>query len=117
VSPALIRKDYKNSVESAGMKRAHVKDSVALCVFLARLSKDINEGVTSWTELSAVSALDDLRWKQPLSRGPSFETISAVGINAALPHYEPAPDTNRNITNSEVLLIDSGGHYLGEAYA
>lgn len=95
------------------MRSAHVKDGVALCVFFARISVNITSGDTSWTELRAAADLDTLRWQQPLSRGPSFETIAAVGVNAALPHYEPSNATDRPVTDHELFLVDSGGQYLG----
>ena len=79
--------------------------------------------------------------KQKDSRGPSFETISASGPNAALAHYRysvstqgsacclgrdptlylpnnhvfnhsPTTETNRKLNVDEMYLIDSGGQYL-----
>ena len=41
----------------------------------------------------------------------SFETISAAGPNAALPHYHVSPTSNRPIRMDEIYLIDSGGQY------
>jgi hypothetical protein len=43
--------------------------------------------------------------------GLSFETISAVGPHAAVVHYRPAAETDRQITTEEVYLCDSGGQY------
>lgn len=43
--------------------------------------------------------------------GPSFGTISSVGPNAAIIHYQPSPETARKITVNEVYLCDSGGQY------
>ena len=45
-------------------------------------------------------------------QGPSFQTISSVGENAALVHYHPEQSTNVLINLNEVYLCDSGGHYL-----
>lgn len=50
--------------------------------------------------------------KQNDSRGPSFETISASGPNAALAHYSPTNETSRRLTVDEMYLVDSGGQYL-----
>jgi Xaa-Pro aminopeptidase len=43
--------------------------------------------------------------------GPSFETISSVGPHAAIIHYKPCAETDRQITTEEVYLCDSGGQY------
>lgn len=43
--------------------------------------------------------------------GPSFETISSSGPNAAIIHYRPTEKTNRTITTDEIYLCDSGAQY------
>ena len=48
----------------------------------------------------------------PLHRGPSFETISAAGPNAALPHYRITDESNRVIDRDSLYLVNSGGQYL-----
>ena len=45
-------------------------------------------------------------------RGLSFDTISAHGPNAALPHYRATPESNRPLTGGTLYLVDSGGQYL-----
>jgi hypothetical protein len=42
----------------------------------------------------------------------SFESISAVGANAAVIHYRPTELTDARINDQEVYLLDSGGQYL-----
>ena len=42
----------------------------------------------------------------------SFDTISAVGANAAVIHYRPTNATDTPITRSNIYLLDSGGQYL-----
>lgn len=44
----------------------------------------------------------------------SFQTISAVGAHAAMAHYVPTPDSDRQITRQEMYLIDSGTQYKGK---
>lgn len=44
-------------------------------------------------------------------RGLSFVAISAVGSNAAMAHYSPTEETDRQIVREEMYLIDSGGQY------
>ena len=52
------------------------------------------------------------RARDPLFRGPSFETISAHGPNAALPHYRVSEASNRPLLPGTLYLVDSGGQYL-----
>lgn len=42
----------------------------------------------------------------------SFTTISAVGPNAAMAHYTPDLESDKQITKKEIYLVDSGGQYL-----
>ena len=44
--------------------------------------------------------------------GNSFATISSIGPNGAVIHYEPEKDTALKMNNKEVYLLDSGGQYL-----
>ena len=66
-------------------------------------------------ELEVSATLNEFRRQQPLSRGASFQTIAAFGPNGAVIHYRPTVLTNRVIDNSSLLLLDSGGQYLGIA--
>ncbi|KAK3932490.1 Xaa-Pro aminopeptidase 2 [Frankliniella fusca] len=109
-SPVLYMKATKNAVEAMGMKRAHVKDAVALIEMLTILSEEVPAG-KYWDEQKVVETLARLRWQQENSHGPSFDTIAAFGKNAALPHYEPSNATNVQITTENLLMIDSGGQY------
>ncbi|MFZ1430255.1 MAG: M24B family metallopeptidase, partial [Geminicoccaceae bacterium] len=66
----------------------------------------------SLDEAGAAARLEQERAKDPLFRGPSFESISAHGPNAALPHYRVTATSNRPLTPDTLYLIDSGGQYL-----
>lgn len=96
------------------MRNSHIKDAVALCQFFAKMEEEIASG-NNWTELSAVYYLDSLRSQQNTSFGPSFETISAFGVHAAMPHYSPTGETDAVIDTSALYLVDSGGQYLGKS--
>lgn len=43
--------------------------------------------------------------------GLSFASISSVGPNASIVHYQPSLNTDRAISTEEIYLIDSGGQY------
>lgn len=103
------------------MKNAHIRDAVALCEFLALLSSDLeqqgngSQGLQAhakWSELSAAAELSALRRGVPNNKGDSFETISAVGPNAAKAHYVATNLTSQALNRKQVYLIDSGGQYL-----
>lgn len=112
-SPALLRKDYKNPVEVKGMKSSHVRDGLVVCQLFSMMEKDITAGKKNWTELKAVSVINNLRAKQLNSAGISFGTISAFGKNAASAHYQPTKESDTVIDDKELFMLDSGGQYLG----
>uniref|UniRef100_A0A673WHY2 X-prolyl aminopeptidase (aminopeptidase P) 2, membrane-bound n=1 Tax=Salmo trutta TaxID=8032 RepID=A0A673WHY2_SALTR len=106
-SPVLTTKAVKDETEQRILRDAHVRDAVAVIQLLMWLEKVVPEGTE--TEMTAAYYVND---KQKDSRGPSFETISASGPNAALAHYSPSNATSRKLTVDEMYLVDSGGQYL-----
>ncbi|XP_069163625.1 uncharacterized protein [Procambarus clarkii] len=109
-SPVLLMKARKNAVEVDGMKRAHIKDAVALCDFLAYLEHEVIDG-KYWSEMLVAESLAEYRARQDDFMGISFATISAFGSNGAVVHYNPVQETNKQIFNTSLFLLDSGGHY------
>uniref|UniRef100_A0A8R1HUQ0 Uncharacterized protein n=1 Tax=Caenorhabditis japonica TaxID=281687 RepID=A0A8R1HUQ0_CAEJA len=108
---AQIAKAVKNPVEMQGMRDSHLRDSAALVEFLCWLEKELVAG-RSHSEIELADKIDRIRSFQPKYMDLSFETISAVGDHAALPHYKPeGDDGKRGATASSVYLVDSGGHY------
>lgn len=65
------------------------------------------------TEYTAAQYMDGLRRMIPEFLDLSFPTISAYRENAAMMHYEAAPDGCSRLEGSGMLLVDSGGQYLG----
>ncbi|XP_042895284.1 xaa-Pro aminopeptidase 1 isoform X3 [Parasteatoda tepidariorum] len=108
--PLSTLKVVKNPVELAGMKRAALKDSVAIVDFIAMLENQVKGG-KHWDEIKASKALSKFRREQESNQGDSFETISAFGSNAAIIHYKPQVLTNRNINTKHLYLLDTGGQY------
>jgi Xaa-Pro aminopeptidase len=45
--------------------------------------------------------------------GLSFNTIAGFNANGAMPHYRATPESHAVIEGNGLLLIDSGGQYLG----
>lgn len=110
-TPVATAKAKKNPVEVDGMKRAQIRDAVALITFLSMLEKEVKAG-KRWTELTAAMKLDAYRRKQKYNKGLSFRTISAFGSNGDIIHYSVSNATDKAITTTSLYLIDSGGQYL-----
>ncbi|XP_066880828.1 xaa-Pro aminopeptidase 1 isoform X7 [Kogia breviceps] len=108
-TPICITKAVKNSAESEGMRRAHIKDAVALCELFNWLEKEVPKGGV--TEISAADKAEEFRRQQADFVDLSFPTISSTGPNGAIIHYAPVPETNRTLSLDEVYLIDSGAQY------
>ncbi|KAK2848922.1 hypothetical protein Q5P01_008756 [Channa striata] len=109
-SPVLTTKAVKDETEQRILRDAHVRDAVAVIQLLMWLETAVPKGKE--TELTAAQYVNDCRSKQKDSKGPSFDTISASGPNAALAHYSPTEGTSRKLTVDEMYLVDSGGQYL-----
>jgi Xaa-Pro aminopeptidase len=108
-TPVEMMKAVKNSTEIESTKNAHLKDASAVVEFIYRLKRDIS--TEHMTELSAAKILDDLRYSKPDCFDLSFPTISAYAENGAVIHYEPAPETDKELAPEGFLLVDSGGQY------
>lgn len=102
-------KSVKNPIEAANMEKAHIRDGLALIQYLHWLNMTID--IENVTELSGAKKLEQFREQQEHFRGLSFETISAVGEHAAMAHYSPSVETDKQITRNEIYLVDSGGQY------
>jgi Xaa-Pro aminopeptidase len=89
-------------------------DGAALCAFFAWLEERIEQAETQpLHELMIDERLTQERAAQPGFVSRSFGTISAFNANGAMPHYRPSVQSNARIAGAGLLLIDSGGQYLG----
>ena len=108
--PSLL-KARKNETEIRNISETMIKDGLALARFFYYLEN--NFGILHMTEMSLTTMLEEMRSAQDGFLGSSFAAIVAFNDHASLPHYTPAPDTDTRITEQGILLLDSGGHYLG----
>ena len=106
-NPLLAVQSVKNRTEVNGMKKACLADSIAFCEFLAELP----EKVSKENEISVLSRLEMFRRRDMLYRQNSFAPISAVGKNAALPHYQPTEKKAQKLSASPIYLLDTGAQY------
>ena len=94
---------------AAGEGEAQARDGAAVTKFLHWLSVAAPKG--GETELSAAAKLQAFREETGVLRDTSFDTISAAGPHAAIPHYRVDEESNLPIAPSSVFLCDSGGQY------
>lgn len=110
-SPVALRKAVKNDVEVAGMREAHLEDGLAMERFFFWLEKMVEAGEPV-NEYEAALQLHSFRSGIEGFRGESFETISAYGPNATLPHYVTPESGSAELDARGLYLCDSGGQYL-----
>ncbi len=110
-NPTERMKAIKNPVELAHMEAVYLEDSAAVCRFIYWLKKNV--GKQRITEVTAAEYLDSLRRQIKGFLDLSFPTISGYKENAAMMHYEADPENCRELEPEGMLLVDSGGQYLG----
>ena len=108
--PTLL-KAIKNRVEIENIEKVMVVDGISLTRFFHWIENTPDSETLS--ELSLIEKLNSLRAVNENFLGPSFSTIVAYNEHGALPHYVPNRETDIVIDESGILLIDSGGQYLG----
>lgn len=114
-NPTELMKAVKNETELNNIREFYLKDSVAVTKFIYKMKKErerISQG-KAMTEYDAMLLMDSLREEIPGYLDKSFTTISAYGENAAMMHYEATKENCALLKNEGMLLVDSGGQYLG----
>lgn len=104
-------KAKKNKTELAHMEEVYLRDSAVLTKFIYWLKKNV--GKLPMTEYDAAMYLDDLRRETEGFLDLSFTTISAYQENAAMMHYEATREKCSRLEPEGMLLVDSGGQYVG----
>ena len=110
MSPVFKLKAVKNKVEMNGVRKAMMKDGIALTRFFMWLEKNV--GKEKLTEISISDKLRSFREAQPGFKGESFGTIAGYGAHGAIVHYKATPASDVEIKKEGILLLDSGGQYL-----
>ncbi|PBJ18881.1 Aminopeptidase [Pseudomonas ogarae] len=111
LNPTTLAKSRKSLADAEHIRQAMEQDGAALCEFFAWL-----EG--AWgreriTELTIDEHLTAARTRRPDFVSLSFNTIAAFNANGAMPHYHATEEAHAVIEGDGLLLIDSGGQYLG----
>ncbi len=111
INPSTLAKSRKSDAEAAFVREAMERDGAAMCAFYAWFEQA--QGRERITELTIDERLTAERAKLPGFVGLSFPTIAGYNANGAMPHYRATPQSHAVIEGDGLLLIDSGGQYLG----
>jgi Xaa-Pro aminopeptidase len=111
INPSVLFKSRKGELEAAHVRTAMEQDGAAMCAFYAWFEAAL--GKERITELTIDEKLSAERAKRPGFMGLSFNTIAGFNANGAMPHYRATPESHAVIEGNGLLLIDSGGQYLG----
>ncbi|MBW8847895.1 MAG: aminopeptidase P family protein [Burkholderiales bacterium] len=112
INPSTLLKSRKTAAEAGFIREAMAEDGAAMCEFYAEFEASLARG-ERWSELDIDAKLSAARRKRPGFIGLSFSTIAGWMANGALPHYRATPESFAQIEGNGLLLIDSGGQYLG----
>ncbi len=110
-NPSTLMKAIKGEKEIENIKKIQAIDGLALLKFQKYLEENLSR---NFSEYDYSEKLKEFRLSNPLCFELSFDTIAAVGKNAAQMHYEPTKEINSIVNDNEIeLLVDSGGQYYG----
>lgn len=111
LNPTTLFKSSKTETDAQHIRQAMEQDGAALCEFFAWL--DSASGKEPISELTIDEKLTQARERRPGYVSPSFATIAGFNANGAMPHYRATEAEHAQIEGDGLLLIDSGGQYLG----
>ena len=108
--PCQLEKATKTKVELEGMRKAHIRDGIALAKFLFWIDKYSKSG--DLTELNVADKLEGFRREGDKIQGLSFPTISGSGSNGAIVHYRVSEKSSKKLQQNSLYLVDSGAQYI-----
>jgi Xaa-Pro aminopeptidase len=112
INPSVLLKSRKSAAEAAFIRATMAEDGAAMCEFYAWFESAQERG-EHITELTIDEQLSAARARRPGFMGLSFNTIAGFNANGAMPHYRATRESHAPIEGNGLLLIDSGGQYLG----
>ncbi len=107
-NPIILHQNIKTYKEIESMRQCHIRDGRAV----TRCLNEIVANPDGFDEIDVKESVLQHRKKEELFQGESFNTISAVGENAAIIHYSVSKETNQILSDHAIFLLDSGGQYL-----
>ena len=112
INPSTLAKSRKTDAEAAHVRDAMIEDGAAMCEFYAWFEQALARG-ERLTEITVDEQLSAARARRANFVGLSFPVIAGFNANGAMPHYRATPASHAAIEGDGLLLIDSGGQYLG----
>ncbi|MGB3423482.1 MAG: aminopeptidase P family protein [Castellaniella sp.] len=112
LNPSQLLKSVKHAAEADHIRAAMAQDGAALCEFFAWFEAALAAGERI-TEIDVDTRLSAARARRPDFVSLSFATIAGFNANGAMPHYRATDASHATIQGDGLLLIDSGGQYLG----
>jgi Xaa-Pro aminopeptidase len=114
INPTTLAKSKKTAAEIAQVRATMEQDGAALCEFFAWLDGALaNRANGELTELTIDQQITAARARRPGFISASFGTIAGFNANGAIMHYHASDEAHAVIEGDGLLLIDSGGQYLG----
>ncbi|WP_208296640.1 aminopeptidase P family protein [Massilia sp. CCM 8734] len=114
VNPSTFAKSRKSALDAAHVRATMEHDGAALCEFFAWLEAELaNPARAPLTEVAIDRQITAARTRRPGFVSPSFGTIAGFNANGAIIHYRASEAAHAVIEGDGLLLIDSGGQYLG----
>lgn len=110
LSPVALMKCVKNAKEQENMKKAHLKDGVAMTKFMYWLKTNV--GKVEMDEISVAEKSKEFRAKQEGFVEESFDAICGYGPHGAIIHYSATQETSAKVEDRGLLLLDSGAQFL-----
>jgi Xaa-Pro aminopeptidase len=111
-NPSTAFKAIKPAADLDHIRDVMRRDGAALVRGFRRLEQRLAAGM-ALTELDVEALLYEERSAQPGFVGESFATIAGYMANGALPHYRATAQSHSTLQAQGLLLVDSGGQYLG----
>ncbi|MGI4815111.1 MAG: aminopeptidase P family protein [Janthinobacterium lividum] len=111
INPSTLEKSQKTAADASHVRATMEYDGAALCEFFAWFEQAM--GRERITELTVDEQLTGWRARHAEFITTSFSTIAGFNANGAMPHYRATQAAHAVIEGDGLLLIDSGGQYLG----
>ena len=111
-NPTTAMKAIKDATQLEHIRETMRQDGVALAQAFHRMERALREG-SVLSELDVADFLHQARAARPGFVAESFSTIAGYMANGALPHYCATREQHAQLGLDGLLLVDSGGQYLG----
>jgi Xaa-Pro aminopeptidase len=110
-NPSTLHKACKSPAELDHLREALAEDCAAMAEVYAWFDGACTSGTV--TELDVMHRLAEARARRPNFVSVANDPVVGFNANSLQYHRSPSPGDNARIRGEGVLLVDSGGQYLG----